>query len=113
MAARTGPGDPPQERFDALVDRLSVERGVTVPGPGGRFGARALRVDARIFAMLVQDRLVVKLPQARVDALVAAGQGVRWDANKGTPMREWLAVDPAGTQQWESLAGEALRFVRR
>ncbi|MDG6106761.1 hypothetical protein Daura_29355 [Dactylosporangium aurantiacum] len=113
MAAPTGPGDPPQVRFDALVDRLSTQQGVTVPGPGGRFGAKALRVDARIFAMLVQDRLVVKLPRARVDALVADGQGVRWDANKGTPMREWLAVDPAGTVSWESLADEALGFVRR
>jgi hypothetical protein len=53
------------------------------------FGADTLRVNNKIFAMPVRGRLVVKLPKARVDALASAGQGVRFDANKGTPMREW------------------------
>jgi hypothetical protein len=102
------------ERFETLVDQLSGEPGVTVPGAAGGtgFGAGTLRVDAKIFAMLVAGRLVVKLPKARVDALVAAGQGSRFDGNKGRPMREWLSLDRDAGPSWESLAREALGFVK-
>jgi len=47
-----------------------------------------------------------------VDALVEAGDGVHFDANKGTPMREWLSLDPRSGQDWLALAGEALDFAR-
>jgi hypothetical protein len=63
--------------------------------------------------MLVRGSLVVKLPRARVDALVAAGEGVRFDANKGTPMKEWLALDPASTLDWADVAREAMAFAAR
>jgi hypothetical protein len=63
--------------------------------------------------MLAQERLVVKLPAARVDVLVAAGEGVRFDANKGVPMREWLSVDPDSALSWQELASEAFAFVSR
>lgn len=103
----------PDTRFEALVDALSTDPDVTVPGGGTGFGAGALRVHNKIFAMLVGGRLVVKLPKARVDALVTDGHGVRFDANKGTPMREWLTLDPASAEPWDALAREALAFVAR
>lgn len=62
--------------------------------------------------MLVRGRLVLKLPAERVDALVAAGHGVRFDANKGTPMREWFSLDPGSGQPWLPLAREALDYAR-
>jgi hypothetical protein len=49
-----------------------------------RFGRSALRWEKKIFAMLVRGRLVVKLPAPPVDALVSGGDGVHFDANKGT-----------------------------
>ena len=103
----------PDERFDALVDELLATDGVAPPGPGRGFGSSALRFQNKIFAMLVRGRLVVKLPKARVDALVAAGDGVRFDANKGTPMKEWLTLDPASRIDWSALATEAMDFVGR
>lgn len=103
----------PEDRFDALVSELLGTPGVTPPGPGGGFGATALRCHNKIFAMLVRGRLVVKLPRLRVDALVEAGEGVRFDANKGTPMKEWLSLDPASELAWQPLATEALGFVTR
>ncbi|HEY3007696.1 MAG TPA: hypothetical protein VGJ63_06455 [Micromonosporaceae bacterium] len=100
-----------EARFDALVGELTRIAGVTPPGTGKGFGSSALRFQNKIFAMLAGGRLVVKLPRARVDALVAAGEGVRFDAGKGTPMREWLSVDPTSDLAWEPLAREALAFA--
>jgi hypothetical protein len=101
----------PEERFDSLVDELIGADGVTPPRPGRTFGASALRVHNRIFAMLVGGRLVLKLPKSRVDALVEDAAGVRFDANKGTPMKEWFSLDPASDLAWLPLSREALDFV--
>ncbi len=57
--------------------------------------------------MLVPGHLVLKLPGPRVDALIAAGEGIRFDANKGTPMKEWLSLDAASALPWRPLAVEA------
>ena len=80
-----------------------------LPGKKG-FGQSALQIDGRIFAMMPRGRLVVKLPKSRVDALVAEGKGVRFDANRGVAMKEWLTVTSAGLS-WIELAREAHAFV--
>jgi hypothetical protein len=102
----------PEDRYEDLVDELLGIDGVTPPGGGGGFGRTALRFRGKIFAMLVRGRLVLKLPRQRVDALVEEGDGVRFDANKGTPMKEWLSLDPESGLAWLSLAREALDFAR-
>lgn len=101
----------PPERYDDLVDELISLPGVTPPAGGRGFGRSAVRFNGKIFVMFVRGRLVLKLPVARVTALVEAGHGVRFDANKGTPMREWLSLDPASDQDWRELAREALDFA--
>ena len=103
----------PADRFQDLVDDLVGTDGVTPPRGGSGFGRSALRFQGKIFAMLVRGRLVVKLPAERVEALAAAGAGVHFDANKGTPMREWLSLDPESARPWLALATEALDFARR
>jgi hypothetical protein len=86
---------------------------VTPPRGGAGFGRSALRYRGRIFAMHVRGALVVKLPADRVAALVAAGHGAHFDANKGTPMREWFAAGPGpdSAVSWSALAAEALAFA--
>jgi hypothetical protein len=101
----------PEDRFDALVADLTRIDGVSPPAGGRRFGAQALRRGGRIFAMLAGGRLVVKLPRQRVDELVAAGAGVRFDANKATPMKEWFVLGDASGLGWDALAREALAFA--
>jgi hypothetical protein len=104
--------DPVRERYEDLVDDLMGMDEVTPPRGGSGFGRSALRYRGKIFAMLVRGRLVVKLPANRVAALVGAGDGEPFDANKGTPMKEWLSLDPESKLDWLALAREALEFAR-
>lgn len=99
------------KRYEDLVDELVGLPGVTPPQGGRGFGRSAVRFNGKIFIMLVRGGLVLKLPVARVTDLVEAGHGVRFDANKGTPMREWLSLDPDSDQDWLALAREALGFA--
>ena len=101
-----------EERFEDLVGELLGCPGVTPPSGGSGFGRSALRWEKKIFAMLVRGRLVVKLPAPRVDALVTGGDGVRFDANKAAPMKEWFSLDPDSDLAWGPLAREALDFAR-
>ena len=103
----------PEDRYQDLVDELIGADGVTPPRGGSGFGRSALRFQNKIFAMFVRGRLVVKLPAERVEELIAAGEGVHFDANKGTPMREWLSLDPDSARPWLALATEALDFARK
>lgn len=102
----------PEQRYEDLVDEFAGLDGVLPPQGGSGFGRSALRYRRKIFAMLVRGRLVLKLPGPRVDELVEAGHGERFDANKGTPMKEWFSLDPESALPWPSLAREALDFAR-
>ncbi len=104
--------DPIRLQYEDLVDELMGIDGVTPPRGGGGFGRSGLRYEGKIFAMLVRGRLVVKLPASRVTALIRSGNGIAFDANKGTPMREWLSLHPGSDLDWLSLATEALDFAR-
>jgi hypothetical protein len=101
-----------RQRYEDMVDELVGEAGVTPPQGGGGFGRSATRFNGKIFVMFVRGQLVLRLPEGRVDELVLAGDGIRFDANKGTPMREWLSLDPDCGQPWLPLAREALSFAR-
>jgi hypothetical protein len=104
----------PEIRFDGLVTAFVGKAGVTGgdgAGRGARFGAGALKVNGSIFAMLTRGQLVVKLPAARVVALIDDGTGQPFYAGKGTPMKEWLAVASSDDFTWLALAEEALDFV--
>jgi hypothetical protein len=104
--------DPIRARYLDLVDDLMGIDGVTPPPGGSGFGRGSLKYRGKIFAMLVRGSLVLKLPADRVTALIAVGEGVAFDANKGTPMREWFSVSAESGLDWLSLATEALEFAR-
>jgi hypothetical protein len=102
----------PKDRYADLIDELTAVEGVDPPSGGRGFGRSALKYHGKIFAMFVRGGLVLKLPAARVDELVGGGEGVRFDANKGTPMKEWFSLDPGSGHDWSPLAREALDFAR-
>jgi hypothetical protein len=99
-----------ESRYAQLVAELVGRPGVTQGGKG--FGASALKVHGRIFAMLSSgSQFVVKLPRERVAALIDSGQGAAYDAGKGRPMREWLVVPANSSLEWRAIAEDALAFV--
>jgi hypothetical protein len=98
------------QRYADLVRAFTGRPRVSQDGKG--FGSSALKVGGRIFAMLnSRGEFVVKLPRARVDSMVASGDGDRFDPGHGRLMKEWLAVRPGSGLDWFSLADEAMAFV--
>jgi TfoX/Sxy family transcriptional regulator of competence genes len=106
----------PEEHFATIVEEFLSNPNVTLPSDGPqakkRFGSSGLKIHNKIFAMLVKGKLVVKLPKPRVDALVASGDGERFDPrHDGRLMKEWLSVEPTSEEKWLPLAREAMEFV--
>lgn len=102
----------PEQRYESLVKSILSSSHSAKVGEGKGFGSTGqLKVGGKIFAMLVKGKLVVKLPRARVDALVESGEGGRFDAGKGKPMAEWFALSPTSSKRWRALAQEAMAFV--
>jgi hypothetical protein len=102
----------PDARYAKIVKALLRNPEVTVGSGKKGFGSSALQVKNKIFAMLSsRGAFVVKLPQQRVDELIASGKGERFDPGHGRLMKEWLVVDPAFEESWLPLAREAMKFV--
>ena len=105
-------------RWQRLVERMLATGAATygnaaADGPKRAFGATSLKTNGKIFAMLVHDRLVVKLPAKRVEALIAEGAGRAFDPGHGRLQREWLDVDGDDEATWWALATESEAFVAR
>jgi hypothetical protein len=98
------------ELFEALCAEYADVTGVSVPSGGSGFGSSALKINKKIFVMLVDDHLVVKLPAARVSELIETGVGRPFDAGKGKPMREWVALT-GDEADCRALVVEAQAFV--
>jgi len=102
-----------QEQWAALVQTMLAQGAATYGSEGAQraFGSTSLKTDGKIFAMLVKDRLVVKLDRRRVDELIEADQGKRFDPGHGRLQKEWLDIDSGSDDVWLALATEAKAFV--
>jgi hypothetical protein len=99
-------------RFAPVVKAFAKDRAVSRESRKG-FGSGALKVHGKIFAMMSsRSKFVVKLPKGRVDELVAAGLGERFDPGHGRAMKEWIVVE-SGKANWVALAKEARQFVKQ
>jgi TfoX/Sxy family transcriptional regulator of competence genes len=93
-------------RFAPVVEAFAADPAVTAGRMMASFG---LKVNDKIFAMVVKGMLVVKLPKARVDEMVGGGAGEHLETGQGRKMKEWIAVrEDTG---WVELAKEAYGFV--
>jgi TfoX/Sxy family transcriptional regulator of competence genes len=98
----------PTKLFDAVVQAVEQDSST---GKGRGFGSSGLKVGGKIFAMLVEGKLVVKLPHDRVQELIAEGSGMPFALGHGRLMREWVAIPASDADHWIRLAEEARAFV--
>lgn len=95
--------------FDSAAGRLQgVERGRMLAASG----LKDTR-SGKFFAFVTRGQLVVKLPAARVQELIASGEGRIFDAGKGRPMREWVGLSPPDANVCAAYMREARDFVGR
>lgn len=109
-------GEAAAARWETLVAAMLAEGRATYGNQGGpqrAFGSTSLKTDGKIFAMLVKERLVVKLSAGRVSELVDAGAGERFDPGHGRIQKEWLSVFSDQPDEWRALATESEAFVAK
>jgi hypothetical protein len=96
-------------QFAKVAERLLGDDGVE---QGRMLRADGLKTAGRFFAFTTKEDLVVKLPAARVDELIASGAGRPCDPRKGRPMRDWVRPTPADEAACAAYVIEARNFVR-
>jgi hypothetical protein len=103
------PGDRSAEAaFQSIAAELLPEADVE---GGTGFGANpGLRTRRKIFAMLHDGELVVKLPVDRCSELIAAGKARPFEIGRRT-MREWVRIAEVDEGEWRRLARDARAYV--
>ncbi len=96
--------------FWSLIEALRADDARVVEGT--LMGGRCARVGDEFLALVDHkgSGLVVKLPPARVEALVAQGVG-RPFAPAGRVFRGWVSVPTPDRALWETLLREGVAFV--
>jgi hypothetical protein len=94
--------------FDPIAQEFLGRDDVDI---GPMFGSEGLRIRGKVFAFIASGgELLVKVPEARADELVAAGTAAHMVMRERT-MREWVVLDPGAPDQWSSLIGEAFHYL--
>lgn len=97
--------------YAALARRFVGQPRVSLPADKrGKFGSNALKIDGKIFAMLVKGALAVKLSPAEVEATAMAGRGEPLSMGRGRVMKGWLVVNEP-PRRWYAFAERARAFV--
>jgi len=91
----------PEDAWEDLVERTR-DGDVT---PGKMFGSAGLRTGRKFFAIWWHERLVVKLPAARLDELVAAGRAEPFEPMEGRRMNGWAVLHDGVA--WDPVVAEA------
>ncbi len=75
--------------FQRVINAFAGDPQVT---SGKMMGSVGLKVNGRIFAMLVKGKFVAKLPKDAVDELVQSGTGEYFEPGHGRLMKQWVAL---------------------
>jgi hypothetical protein len=76
------------------------------------FGWGGLKAGRRFFALSIEDRLIVKLPLAEVEALVADHKASQFDPGWGRTKKSWADLGPSQSRIWMDVLERAYRHVR-
>ncbi|HEY0754746.1 MAG TPA: hypothetical protein VGD98_12350 [Ktedonobacteraceae bacterium] len=98
-----------EECYAALIRALGNLPNVT-QWQKKSFGSAGLSIHDKIFAMLLKGKLVIKLPQERVNALIERQVGERFKLGQKY-MQEWVTLEPMPEEGWLDLSREAMEFV--
>ena len=110
-ASKAVPTNEASPAFGRIVAAFARDPRVTVPAEQrGAFGSNGLKLDGKIFAMLVRGSLVLKLPRDVVEALVTSGRGEPFETGGGRIMKEWVVIRDVEAK-WLDLAREAHAFA--
>ncbi len=90
--------------MSAVADRPDVTLGRALSNLG-------LMTGGKLFAFMKDGELVLKLPAARVDALIVSHDARHFERGQGTPMKEWVVVPTAASGEWPDLVRDACDFV--
>ncbi len=94
----------PEERYTTLVKAL-------LRNPEATYSRNSLWVGRKMFAFSSKGKLIVKLPQQRVYALVTS-EKVRTLRPRQRPTPERMAsLEPTQERHWLQLAREAMKFA--
>jgi hypothetical protein len=97
------------EIFERASRRLlrdpAVEQGRMLHNVGLRVAG------GKYFAFVTRGQLVAKLPAGRVAELVASREGRTFDAGRGRPMKEGVALRPRDEAACAAYLREARKFV--
>ena len=104
-----------QDAFDELAAEHLEQGGVTL---GKMMNSQGLRAGEKgpYYALVSRGRLVLKLPAAQAQDLVAAGEAVPFEPRPGRMMREWVvlqATDKPDNNQarWRELLAGARAYA--
>lgn len=95
--------------FDDVISRVLAAH----PGDetGRMFHSPGLRMSGKFYAFATGDDVIVKLPEKRVGAIIAGGDGIPCEPRPGRPMREWVCLVAPTADDCESWVLEARAFV--
>ncbi len=97
------------ERAWSEIERAEPGSPGVTPGTG--FGRDVgLRIGGKVFAVRLDDAVVVKLPRDRVEELVAAGVAERWGPGNRV-MKEWVAIPEHESARWQAVVAESRLYV--
>ncbi len=98
-----------EHEFWALAEPLLDREGV---GRSTMMGLPCLRVSGQFFASWYgkERSMVVKLPAARVDELIASGAAEPFSP-AGRRFKEWASIPGRGLDRWPALLAEGLQHV--
>jgi len=71
-------------------------------------GAQGMKVGKKMFAMFFKGDLLLTMPPARVEALIAAGRGLPHDPGTGKAMKNRILVPASKKRSWIKLCEEAV-----